>query len=291
MKILGRVLYSLVWVLLFVFLISYTRTQISEKYFNKYANEALESENVNDKFGFFYKPAGYHKKTPIYQLEENGFILHFYEIVRKDVDGIEREYLYIFFYDTLKKFKLDKDERLIMVFEQENDKNDRLSIKQFRNLNLFVALNDKLESLIDKEFFFKKKVLKIEIRHIKKDKTETLMSQNITFKETDFVIKNILKEKNYNNEEIKKLGVFPKEIYSGKEFMSVAYINFSIYFACLIGLSFFVFVFKLSWLKKTKQITFYKSLYKFKVELTKEEKKKIEKSYEYRKPKWYNDNI
>lgn len=291
MKILGRVLYSLIWVLLFVFLISYTRTQISEKYFNKYANEALKLDNVNDKLEFFYKPAGYHKKTPTYQLEENGFILHFYEIVRKDIDGIEKEYLYIFFYDTLKTFKLDKEEKIIIIFEQENDKNDRLVIKQFRDLNLFVVLNDNLESLIEKEFFLKKKVLKIEIKHLKKDKNETLMNQNITFNENDFVIKKILKDKKYNYKEIIKLGVFPKEIYSGREFMYIAYLNFSVYFICLVILSFFMFVFKLSWVKKKKKITFYYSLYKFKVELTKEEKIKIEKSYEYRKPKWYNDNM
>ena len=239
MKILGRVLFALLCVILFIFTLNYSEQIRVSKYFEKYGVEALEQAKEDPtSYRFFYGATGYHKNVPLYEVANDEYTIYFYEVVtleqNKAKETRANTYLYTIVTSKTKPLAKEKNQLLLRFkdtsVEVENEAYDKsygdFSVVRFRNLELFVAINEEIKIHISKEEFLNKNFDLVELYFVDDDRNfELLLSKPIEIKEEDFTIAAIVLE-HYNNpdELVYTYNIFPKQVHVMKEYDYIFYI-------------------------------------------------------------------
>lgn len=239
MKILGRVLFALLCVILFIFTLNYSEQIRVSKYFEKYGTEALEeAKDDPTAYRFFYGATGYHKNAPLYTVTNGEYTIYFYEVVTLEQNKKKeiKTNTYLYTIVTSKTKPLTKqDNQLLLRFkdaniEVENETYDKsygdFSIVRFRNLELFVAVNEEIRIHISKDEFINKNFNLVELYFVDENRNfENLLSRPIIIKEEDFTIEEkVLEYYGDLDTLVYSHNIFPKQVHVMKEYDYIFYI-------------------------------------------------------------------
>ncbi len=259
MKILGRVLFALLCVILFIFSLNYSEQIRVSKYFEKYGVEALEEAKEDPTaYRFFYGATGYHKNAPLYIITNSEYTIYFYEVVTLEQNKAKEKrvntYLYTIITSKTKPLT-KKNNQLLLRFkdtsvEVENEAYDKsygdFSVVRFRNLELFVAVNEEIRIHINKDEFINKNFDLVELYFVDEERNfDKLLSEPISINEEDFTIAKKVLE-NYNNPDtlVYTYNIFPKQIHVMKEFDYIFYITFAGVLILIGIMTYFTYFFK-----------------------------------------------
>lgn len=256
MKILGRIVYALIAGIILLYVLNISESIITAKYFEKYGpTAALQKDDE-----FFYGGSGFHLKDPTIQINKDGYEIKFYEVNRLFVHNKTNEkkvdeYLYILIYDNNNIINPNSDQEYFLSFyNQTEDSYYDISIRRFRELDVFVAVyldSNEMSSLLVKEAFLDQSLDEVSLIKESNDGRITLVTDSFHIEEADFVIKDIL----LNHYDVREnLGVYDKTIHSTQEFQSTYYLATGIYMGLLILTTYFVFFFDFKKLRRKKKI-------------------------------------
>lgn len=259
MKILGRVLFALLCVILFIFTLNYSEQIRVSKYFEKYGAEALEeAKEDSSAYRFFYGATGYHKNTPLYEVTNGEYTIYFYEVVTLEQNKKKeiRANTYLYTIVTSKTESLTKKgNQLLLRFkdtsiEVENETYDKsygdFSVVRFRNLELFVAVNEEIRIHISKVEFVNKNFDLVELYFVDDDRNfENLLSEPIAINEEDFTIEKTVLE-HYKDTDILvyTYNIFPKQVHVMKEYDYIFYIALGIVLLLIGIMTYFTYFFR-----------------------------------------------
>lgn len=259
MKILGRVLFALLCVILFIFTLNYSEQIRVSKYFEKYGTEALEEAKENPtSYRFFYGATGYHKNAPLYEVTNGEYTIYFYEVVTLEQNKAKEirtnTYLYTIVTSKTKPLTKEKNQLLLRFkdtsIEVENETYDKsygdFSVVRFRNLELFVAVNEEIRIHISKDEFINKNFDLIELYFVDDDrKFENLLSEPITINEEDFTIEEKVRE-HYSNPDtlVYTYNIFPKQVHIMKEYDYIFYISILVILSLIGIMTYFTYFFR-----------------------------------------------
>lgn len=259
MKILGRVLFALLCVIVFIFALNYSEQIRTSFYFEKYGQAALEKAKTDEKqYQFFYGATGYHKNEPLYKVSSGDISMYFYEVVtlEKNKQGDIRDNTYIYTIIVSETTPLEKPKNHLLLrfkdssIEVDNPLYDEsygdFSVVRFRNLPMFVAVNEAIKIHIDKDEFINKNFDLVELYFVDDDRNfETLLSEPITINESDFQMAEVVLELYEDHDTLVNTHkIFPKQVHIMSEYDYIFYIVV-IAVLVLIGLmTYFTFFFR-----------------------------------------------
>ncbi|MGI6360107.1 MAG: hypothetical protein ACOX02_03610 [Acholeplasmatales bacterium] len=259
MKILGRVLFALLCVILFIFTLNYSEQIRVSKYFEKYGTEALEEAKEDPTaYRFFYGTTGYHKNAPLYTITNGEYTIYFYEVVTLEQNKSQEKrvntYLYTIVTSKTKPLT-KKGNQLLLRFkdtsiEVENETYDKsygdFSVVRFRNLDLFVAVNEEIRIHIVKDEFVNKNFDLVELYFVDEARNfDKLLSEPIMINEEDFTIaEKVLDYHNSPNTLVYTYNIFPKQIHVMKEYDYIFYISTSLVLVLIGIMTYFTYFFR-----------------------------------------------
>lgn len=251
MKIAGRILYALVMVIFFLFTFDYAQRFMEAKYFEDNGIPILEKEDVD--YTFFYGSVpNYYATEAQYSANVSSYALNIFEIAQ--TVQIAQGYTFTpYYYITIHSkthamkdnYELVITTSLVDTDTQENIKKI-IEITQFRQLNLFVAVNDKANIYIDPTFFVEHEIIEITLKQgdeilFTHTPSPHIFTTSIDQKLTTF----------YENEkrlpiddDLKTQGVFPYHRHIMDDYMHVFVIAMIVYFSLLGIATYFTFFFK-----------------------------------------------
>lgn len=203
---------------------------MADKYFEKYGVPAVENEDDL----FFYGSAGYHKHEPNLEFSQEKISIRFYEIVTKQQESIS-EYYYIIIHDYERQLGHDNEKYFLRFYDEEGTPYN-IEVVRFRNLDLFVAMNEENNtSLIPKSAFTDKKIVSFYVAiDTSDDQTKAASSIfSVQFKSSDWTIKSVLLESTHVRVLARK-GIYPVNVHTTQEFISTFWWNMLFY---VIGLA------------------------------------------------------
>ena len=266
MKIFLRILYSVAMVIVFWIVYSTGKQVMTEKYMEKYGDEALQFEEPN--YAFFYgQIPDYNNREVLFSYSTGDFEIRMYELAVTNIDGLKdasKFEVYEYFYLMIhrKNEKHPKSTKFEVTTVREISESGGEGTSKFEinmapytsNLNLAAAINTEGEVYIPKE------VLKFGISEMKYSEydgnkyNELFNITGLSIECDDFKIKEVLTS--YFNEHNKlpetedelmtfmNQGIFAQNYYVADEFFYVIVWTMVIYFVILVVLSYFVFFHK-----------------------------------------------
>ena len=266
MKVVWRVVYIIYATVLLLVAGSLSLQFQEQLYFKNEGQQALNSNDEYERFYFFYGSLGYHMKTmPPMVVENDDFILAFFEVYRtKEMKNT----FYIMLYPQYEGFKPDDRVRYELVFNLPNNERKTIDFDQFRNLQMYVAVNSERQALIYVDEVQNKHPISITVNKVyavidevnEKIYTQTdeyTFAYNITDAElrvgkkvqegmTELGINedNFSKKKDLLDDYLYEHNIYPQHHHSMKKYSYVFYLTIS---GCLIIIilgAYFLFFFK-----------------------------------------------
>lgn len=251
MKIVGRVVYSLVMVIFFLFTFNYAQDLMTSLYFEDRGIPILEADEVD--YTFFYGSVpNYYKDEPMLSIDQNDYELRIFEIAKLEQSNSNYSFdpfLYITFHS--KVHIMDGEYKLIVrssEIDTHTDKQKELSFNlvRFRQLNLFVGVNELGEIYLNPEFFIEHSIKEIEI--VK----ENIVLLTIDLLTHDFstsievALHQFYETENKLpvNDDMIDEGIFPYHTHVMSDYVYVFVIAMVIYFVLLVIATYFTFFFK-----------------------------------------------
>ena len=256
MKIVGRILYAMVMVILFWFMFDYAKSSMTNQYVDKYANEALEQNPVDYDF-FVSTVPGYRKDHVLFEAENDEYRLTFHEIVTFEItddDLIINEFVYMVAhrlsgdFESGTKLQITTNQMIggeAITFE--------LTMAPFRQIReIYTPVYDDETIYIPKAFITNTNFVSVEI--IDKDQN-VLLTEELT--PLNFEIRNQLisvyqTENELPEDVLNNLGILAFKEHTVDEFMDTFWIAMGVYAFILVFGTYFTFFFKKKYLGKQK---------------------------------------
>lgn len=254
MKILGRILFALAAALLLIFFHNFGTRLTADKYFAEDGKEIFMS-NGPDKYRFFYGATGYHLAEPTYSFVVNQYQIQFFEInkvfINKEKDVKVEEFYYIMIDHPTNVLTIDNPQRYYLKFVT-GDEPITLRIHQFREIPFSLVVNDEDKALITVNDLIGKGITKFELIDFQ-DPNETILGEsNISFKEEDLVIKDVVTT-NYNNKEVlNQHHIYTKYQIDASKYNYLYYLTIAVYFVFIGITTYFLYFFNKNRTRKNK---------------------------------------
>lgn len=263
MKIVARVVYALVMVIFFLFTLNYAQELMTSLYFEDHGVPILEDETVD--YTFFYGSVpDYYKEEPMLSIDQNDYEFRIFEIAK--LEQVNGQYSFDpFLYVTLhsKVHIMDNGYKLI-IRSQEIDidtgkqKEVSYNLVQFRQLNLYVGVNDLGEIYLTPSFIVEHDIEEIEI--VKEN--NVILTIDLTTHDfatsIDLSLNQFYETENKlpENNDLSSEGIFQYHTHVMSDYVHVFVIAMVIYFVLLVIATYFTFFFKpYRRLKKTDVIS------------------------------------
>lgn len=252
MKIAGRILYALVMVIFFLFTFDYAQRFMESKYFEDKGIPILEEDDVD--YTFFYGSVpNYYATDYQYSVAMLGYEFNIFEVAqtKKVTQGNYTFTPYYYITIHTKEHVMQGRYELIVTSSAtdiDTEENIRTSfqITQFRQLNLFVAVNDQANIYIDPSFFLEHEIINITL----KKGDEVLFTHNpsphIFTTSIDQKLTAIYEVKNRLpiDEDLNTEGIYAYHTHVMDDYMHIFIIAMVVYFALLGIATYFTFFFK-----------------------------------------------
>lgn len=251
MKIVGRIVYALVMVIFFLFTFNYAQDLMTSLYFEDNGTPLLEEDVVD--YTFFYGSVpDYYATNPILSIDHDGYELRIFEVaklVQLDADYTFEPYYYM----TVHSKTHDMNgpyQYVVRTSEMDVQTNKNMekvySLVRFRQLNLFVGVNDLGEIYINPQFFLDNDIIEIEV----KEDNQTVLKLDVSTIAFETHIDQSL-DLFYENEgrlpvndDLTDEGIFQHYSHVMKDYVHVFVIAMVIYFVLLVVATYFTYFFK-----------------------------------------------
>lgn len=251
MKIVGRIVYALVMVIFFLFTFNYAQDIMTSLYFEDNGSPLLEEEVVD--YTFFYGSVpDYYATNPILSVDQGGYELRIFEVaklVQSDANYAFEPYYYVTVHSKI--HVMDGVYQYVVrtsEIDVETNKNIEkiYSIVRFRQLNLYVGVNDLAEIYIDPQFFLDNDIIQIEV----KQENQTVLMLDVSSIIFDTHIDrslNIFYENEGRlpvNNDLVDEGIFQYYSHVMNDYVHVFVIAMAVYFVLLVVATYFTYFFK-----------------------------------------------
>jgi hypothetical protein len=248
MKVVGRILYAMLAVFAFWFTINYAQGRMTFLYFDKYGNEAITYEN--DAF-FYGSGRDYRSDLVLYEVEDNGYRVAFYEVA--DVDESSDAIEVTSYINAVITNSTTLEQNYYMTFSNSSEELS-LQFFQFQGLEIAMLLNENNDA-----YGVASSVLVngYDQLVISDEDDNILISTSFEILESQLILEGKLTAYYDTFDELPLAEltddhVFPRYTHSTKEFVSVLYIAIAVYIVVLITSFYIVFIFRKKYMGKKK---------------------------------------
>jgi hypothetical protein len=230
MKVVWRVVYIIYATILLLVAGSLSLQYQEQLYFKNEGQQALNSNDELEKFYFFYGSLGYHTRTmPPLIVENEDFILAFFEVYRTEE---MKNTFYIMLYPHYAGFKPDDRVRYELVFNLSNNERKTIDFDQFRNMQMYIAVNQERQALIYVDEVQSKNPISITVNKVYAVIDEE--NQRVYTKTDEFTFPYIITDTELKvgsavNQGLEELGINEENIQKRKSELDDYLINYNIY--------------------------------------------------------------
>ncbi|MFA5719846.1 MAG: hypothetical protein WC939_02155 [Acholeplasmataceae bacterium] len=247
MKTTWKILYIIYAALLLLVVGAVSKGQQEGLYFQNEGTKAIESEEDYEKFYFFYGSVGYHLRLPTMIYDNDQFTLAFFEVYRKNINA---SLFYIMLYP--KDAYYNKEDRVLYYLTFNGDTNEKYSFDRFRNLQMYVLVNENRQAEIKIEDIKSLNPQSITITKEYATITETnevkvieeTFETNYTIIDEHVLIEKAIHEVGFNDDALKEKGVYPQHYHSMKKYAYIFYLSIVITLIVIVLGAYFLFYFK-----------------------------------------------